>query len=322
MKVLDFEKPIVEIEEQIKALEEESSDNEEVKKALEKLKERALELKKNIYSNLTRWQIVQIARHPDRPHAVSYINHVFDDFTEIHGDRNFRDDPSIITGFAYLEGRKVAIIAEEKGRDTKDKLYRNFGMPHPEGYRKAMRLMDIADRFGIPIISLVDTPGAFPGIGAEERGQFQAIAESIRKMLKIKVPFIATVIGEGGSGGALAIAVGDRVLAMEYSIYSVISPEGCASILWKDAKKASEAAEALKLTAKDLKEFGIIDDIIPEPLGGAHKDPVVAMNNFKSYVLSHLNEVEKMDPDTRLKKRREKYANMGSFVEKEVQNEI
>jgi len=318
MKALDFEKPIVEIEEQIKALEKEASDNEDVQKALEHLKARAQELKKHIYSNLTRWQIVQIARHPDRPHAMSYVHQVFDEFIEIHGDRNFRDDPSIITGFAHLNGKKVAVIAEEKGRDTKDKIYRNFGMPHPEGYRKAMRLMDVADRFKVPIISLVDTPGAYPGIGAEERGQSQAIAESIRKMLKIKVPFVAIIIGEGGSGGALAIAVADRVLVMEYAIYSVISPEGCASILWKDAKKANEAAEALKITAKDLKEFGIIDDIIPEPLGGAHKDPIKSMENSKAYVLKHLSEIEQFDPDTRLRMRREKYANMGSFVEKEV----
>ncbi len=317
MRALDFERPIVEIEEQIKALEKEVQDNEAVKQALMRLKERAEELKQHIYSNLTRWQTVQIARHPDRPHAVFYIHNVFDDFNEIHGDRNFRDDPSIITGFAFLNGRKVAIIAEEKGQDTKDKIYRNFGMPHPEGYRKAMRLMDLADRFNIPLISLVDTPGAYPGIGAEERGQSQAIAESIRKMLKIKIPFVSVIIGEGGSGGALAIAVADRVLAMEYAIYSVISPEGCASILWKDAKKANEAAEALKLTAKDLKEFGIIDDIIPEPLGGAHRDPVMAMNNFKEYVLKHLEEVEKLEPDKRLILRRKKYASMGSFIEKE-----
>ncbi len=318
MKALDFEKPIVEIEEQIKALEKEAYGNEEVQEALKQLKARAQELKKHIYSNLTRWQIVQIARHPDRPHAMSYIQEAFDDFIEIHGDRNFRDDPSIITGFAHLNGKKVGIIAEEKGRDTKDKIYRNFGMPHPEGYRKAMRLMDIADRFNIPIVSLVDTPGAYPGIGAEERGQFQAIAESLRKMLKIKVPFVSVIIGEGGSGGALAIAVADRVLVMEYAIYSVISPEGCASILWKDAKRANEAAEALKLTAKDLRAFGIIDDIIPEPLGGAHKEPIKAIKNVKSYVLKHLSEIEPLDPDTRLKMRREKYANMGSFVEKEV----
>ena len=317
MRSLDFEKPIVEIEEQIKALEKEASDNEDVKRALMRLKERAEELKQHIYSNLTRWQTVQIARHPDRPHAVFYIHHVFDNFTEIHGDRNFRDDPSIITGFGYFEGKKVAVIAEEKGQDTKDKIYRNFGMPHPEGYRKAMRLMDLADRFRIPIISLVDTPGAYPGIGAEERGQSQAIAESIRKMLKIKVPFVSVIIGEGGSGGALAIAVADRVLAMEYAIYSVISPEGCASILWKDAKKANEAAEALKLTAKDLKKFGIIDDIIPEPLGGAHRDPMTTLKNFKNFVLKHLEEIEKIHPDKLLALRREKYASMGSFVEKE-----
>lgn len=318
MRVLDFEKPIVEIEEQIKALEKESAGNEEVQKALMRLKERALELKKNIYANLTRWQIVQIARHPDRPHAITYIHNVFDNFTEIHGDRNFRDDPSIITGFGYIDKKRFAIIAEEKGQDTKDKIYRNFGMPHPEGYRKAQRLMDIADRFNIPIVSIVDTPGAYPGIGAEERGQSQAIAECIRKMLKIKVPFVAVVIGEGGSGGALAIAVADRVLMMEYSIYSVISPEGCASILWKDAKKADEAAEALKLTAKDLKEFGIIDDIIPEPLGGAHRDPITSINDFKRYVLKHISELEKLSPEERLRLRREKYRSMGTFTEKEV----
>ncbi len=317
MRALEFEKPIIEIEEQIKSLEREAGDNEEVKEALGRLKERAEELKLHIYSNLSRWQLVQIARHPDRPHSVFYIHHVFEDFEEIHGDRNFRDDPSIITGFAYLDGMKVAVIAEEKGNDTRDKIYRNFGMPHPEGYRKAMRVMELADRFGIPLISLVDTPGAYPGIGAEERGQSQAIAENIRTMLKIKVPFVAVVIGEGGSGGALAIAVADRVLAMEYSIYSVISPEGCASILWKDAKKANEAAEALKLTAKDLKGFGIIDDIIPEPLGGAHRDPMKAMESFKEYIMKHLRELKKINPDKLLAMRREKYASLGAFTEKE-----
>ncbi len=317
MRPLDFEKPIIEIEEQISALEKEASENKEIQEALKKLKERAEELKVRVYSNLTRWQMVQIARHPDRPHAVSYIHNVFEDFVEIHGDRNFRDDPSIITGFAYLDDIKVAIIAEEKGQDTKDKIHRNFGMPHPEGYRKARRLMELADRFNIPLISLVDTPGAYPGIGAEERGQSQAIAENIRTMLKIKVPFVSVIIGEGGSGGALAIAVADRVLAMEYSIYSVISPEGCASILWKDASKASDAAEALKITARDLAEFGIVDDIIPEPLGGAHRDPLKAMDNFKEYVLKHLREVMKLKPDERLKKRREKYTSIGAFYEKE-----
>lgn len=317
MKALDFEKPIIEIEEQIKSLESEVSNNEEVRLALERLRERAEELKKHIYSNLTRWQTVQVARHPNRPHSVFYLYHAFENFTEIHGDRNFRDDPSIITGFGFIEGKKVAVIAEEKGDNTKDKVYRNFGMPHPEGYRKAMRMMDLANKFNIPLVSLIDTPGAYPGIGAEERGQSQAIAESIRKMLNIKVPFVAVIIGEGGSGGALAIAVADRVLALEYSIYSVISPEGCASILWKDAKKADKAAEALKLTAKDLLKFGVIDDIIPEPLGGAHSDPMLTVKNFKAYVTKHLEEIERINPDERLKLRREKYTQMGFFVEKE-----
>jgi len=281
MYLLDFEKPIYEIERKIDELKALVEEHPELKHELEELQKRAERIKARVYANLTRWQKVQLARHPDRPHARDYISGMVDDFVELHGDRNFRDDPSIITGIGKVEGIKVAIVAEEKGRDVEERVYRNFGMPHPEGYRKAKRIMGLADKFGLPIISLVDTPGAYPGIGAEERGQAMAIAENLKYMLQLKTPIVVAVIGEGGSGGALAIAVGDVLLAMQFSIYSVISPEGCAAILWRNGKLASRAAEALKLTADDLYELGIVDEIVPEPPGGAHRDPVTAIANLK-----------------------------------------
>ncbi len=315
MYLLDFEKPIYEIERKIDELKALVEEHPELKRELEELQKRAERIKKRVYTNLTRWQKVQLARHPDRPHAIDYIKGMVSDFVELHGDRNFRDDPSIITGLGKIDGIKVAIVAEEKGRDVNERVYRNFGMPHPEGYRKAMRVMGLADKFGLPIISLVDTPGAYPGIGAEERGQAMAIAESLKFMLKLKTPIVVAVIGEGGSGGALAIAVGDVLLAMQFSIYSVISPEGCAAILWRDGKLAPKAAEALKLTADDLYELGIVDEVVPEPPGGAHRDPETAILNLKNAILKHLNTLMKIDGDRIMQMRRERYRKIGFFKE-------
>ncbi len=315
MYLLDFEKPIYEIERKIDELKALVEEHPELKEELEELQRRAERIKAQVYANLTRWQKVQLARHPDRPHAIDYINGMMTDFIELHGDRNFRDDPSIITGIGKIEGIKVAVVAQEKGRDVNEKVYRNFGMPHPEGYRKAMRVMGLADRFHLPIISIVDTPGAYPGIGAEERGQAMAIAESLKFMLKLKTPVVVAVIGEGGSGGALAIAVGDVLLAMQFSIYSVISPEGCAAILWRNGKLAPKAAEALKLTAQDLFELGIVDEIVPEPPGGAHRDPVVAIENLKSAIVKHLKKLMKIKPDKLLQLRRERYRKIGFYRE-------
>ena len=314
MFYLEFEKPIYEIEKEIAELKKLAKDNLNLWAEVRELEEKATKLREKIYSNLSRYQKVQIARHPDRPHTSDYIKMIFTDFMEIHGDRSFGDDPSIITGFATIGPFKVMLIGQEKGKTTQDKIYRNFGMPHPEGYRKAMRVMRLADKFGLPVVTLVDTPGAYPGIGAEERGQAQAIAESIRTMLQISVPIISVIIGEGGSGGALAIAVGNRVLALEHSIYSVISPEGCASILWRDASKAKEAAEALKLTAQDLYQFGIVDEIIPEPLGGAHWDPQLTAENVKKALLSNLEKYKGFDREHVLRERREKYRNYGVII--------
>jgi acetyl-CoA carboxylase carboxyl transferase subunit alpha len=314
MFYLEFEKPIYEIEKEIAELKKLAKDNLNLWAEVRELEEKATKLREKIYSNLSRYQKVQIARHPDRPHTSDYIKMIFTDFMEIHGDRSFGDDPSIITGFATIGPFKVMLIGQEKGKTTQDKIYRNFGMPHPEGYRKAMRVMRLADKFGLPVVTLVDTPGAYPGIGAEERGQAQAIAESIRTMLQISVPIIAVIIGEGGSGGALAIAVGNRVLALEHSIYSVISPEGCASILWRDSSKVKEAAEALKLTAQDLYQFGIVDEIIPEPLGGAHWDPQLTAENVKKALLSNLEKYKGFDREHVLRERREKYRNYGVII--------
>ncbi len=315
MYLLDFEKPIYEIERKIDELKALVEEHPELKRELEELQKRAERIKKRVYANLTRWQKVQLARHPDRPHAIDYIKGMVSDFVELHGDRNFRDDPSIITGLGKIEGIKVAIVAEEKGRDVNERVYRNFGMPHPEGYRKAMRVMGLADRFGLPIVSLVDTPGAYPGIGAEERGQAMAIAENLKFMLRLKTPIVVAVIGEGGSGGALAIAVGDVLLAMQFSIYSVISPEGCAAILWRDGKLAPRAAEALKLTADDLYELGIVDEVVPEPPGGAHRDPETAILNLKNAILKHLKSIMKIDGDKIMQMRRERYRKIGFFKE-------
>ncbi|MCS7245057.1 MAG: acetyl-CoA carboxylase carboxyltransferase subunit alpha [candidate division WOR-3 bacterium] len=307
MRPLDFEKPLYDILEKIRELET----NPSLKDSVDRLKKEAEKLKEEIYSNLTRWQIVQIARHQDRPKSLDYLNNVLDEFLELHGDRLFSDDSAIIVGIGKIDKFSIAFIAQEKGKTTNEKIERNFGMPHPEGYRKGMRIMDLAEKLKLPIITFVDTPGAYPGIGAEERGQFSAIAYSIMKMLSIKTPTISYIIGEGGSGGALAIAAADRVFALEYSIYSVISPEGCASILFRDASKAEKAADILKLTARDLLELGVIDGIVKEPLGGAHWQPKEMYKNLKEHIIEQLYFLKNLDIDEILKLRYEKYRRVG-----------
>jgi len=313
---LDFEKPLVELQRRIDDLENFADEQSiEVSQELERLRKKAAELKSNIYSKLSRWQRVQLARHPRRPYTMDYIRYIADDFIELHGDRGFRDDPAIVSGLASLGGRSVVVIGQQKGRDTKENLARNFGMPHPEGYRKALRMMKMAEKFKLPLISFVDTPGAFPGIGAEERGQAEAIARNLLEMAQLPVPFIVVIIGEGGSGGALAIAMGDVVLMLENAVYSVISPEGCAAILWKDRAKAPEAAEALKVTAQDLARLGVIDRIIEEPPGGAHWDPEGAARSVKKAVLEELERLGSIDSRELVEKRRKKYLSMGVFSE-------
>ncbi len=307
MRPLDFEKPLYDLLEKIKELEIHPG----LKGKVDELKKQAEALRKEIYENLSRWQVVQIARHPDRLKASDYIESIFDDFVELHGDRLFADDHAIISGIGKIEGYSIVIIAEEKGNTTKEKIYRNFGMPHPEGYRKAIRMMELADKFRMPLLTFVDTPGAYPGIEAEERGQFSAIAYSIKKMLSIRTPTLSYIIGEGGSGGALAIAAADRVFALEYSIYSVISPEGAASILFRDSSRSTEAAEALKITARDLLELGIIDGIVPEPMGGNHWDPETMKETLRNHILEQLSSLRNIPIDELLNMRHEKYRKMG-----------
>ncbi|MCW9048985.1 MAG: acetyl-CoA carboxylase carboxyltransferase subunit alpha [Deltaproteobacteria bacterium] len=313
---LDFEKPIADLETKIGELREYSTDNVNFSSDIKKLEKKAEKLKKDIYSNLTRWQRTQLARHANRPYTLDYIDHIFTDWSEIHGDRNFRDDPALICGFARIDGKPCCVIGHQKGRNTKEKVHRNFGMANPEGYRKALRVMQMADQFRLPIFTFVDTPGAFPGIGAEERGQAEAIARNLREMAMLKVPVIVTVTGEGGSGGALAIAVGNRVLMMQYSVYAVISPEGCAAILWNDGTKGPQAAEALKLTAQDVDSLKtVIDDVIPEPLGGAHQDPKLAAETLKEYLLKHLAELEEYSPEGLIEQRYQRFRAMAEIEE-------
>jgi len=268
-----------------------------------------------IFASLSRWQTAQIARHINRPFTMDYLNLIFTEFVELHGDRNFGDDHAIVGGLARLEGEPVMVIGHQKGRDTKEKVFRNFGMPNPEGYRKALRLMEMAERFKLPIITFVDTPGAFPGIGAEERGQAEAIARNLREMSSLTVPIIVVITGEGGSGGALAIAVGDRILMLQYAVYAVISPEGCAAILWSDGTKGEQAAESLKLTAKDIKELEVIDEIVKEPLGGAHRDHKVMAETLKEALLRNLKELMKIPADKLLQERYDKFRKMSRFIE-------
>jgi acetyl-CoA carboxylase carboxyl transferase subunit alpha len=312
--VLDFEQPIAELEAKIADLRQTSHGSamnieEEVGKLRAKLTART----EQIFANLTPWQIAQLARHPARPYTLDYIERICDEFQELAGDRAYADDPAIVGGLARIDGRSVIIIGHQKGRDTKAKIRRNFGMPRPEGYRKALRLMEMAERFRLPIITLIDTPGAYPGVGAEERGQSEAIARNLMVMAQLKVPIICTVIGEGGSGGALAIGVGDRTLMLQYSTYSVISPEGCASILWKTAEKAKDAAEALGITSQRLKELGLIDRILPEPMGGAHRDPDVMAGTLKSALLDELEQLDRHTVEDRAAQRYTRLRSYGAY---------
>ncbi len=312
---LEFEKPIVELENKIQELTALSTDAVDLRTEVTKLEKKVDKMREEIFSNLTRWQTAQVARHSNRPFTMDYIKLIFSDFIELHGDRCFGDDHAIVGGLAMLQDEPVMVIGHQKGRDTKEKVFRNFGMPHPEGYRKALRLMEMAERFRLPIITLVDTPGAFPGIGAEERGQAEAIARNLRDMSVLTVPIIVAVTGEGGSGGALGIAVGDRVLMLEFAIYSVISPEGCAAILWSDGSKGPQAAESLKLTAGDIKGLEVIDEIVKEPLGGAHRDHKLTAKNLQEAIIRHLRELREIPPDRLVEERYKKFRKMSRFVE-------
>ncbi len=313
MNGLEFEQPIIELEKKIDELKSFDSDKAiDLTSEIKKLEEKLIKLKKETYENLTAWQRIQIARHPQRPYTLDYINMITADFIELHGDRLFGDDLALVAGVAKIEDQNILIMGHQKGRDTKENLQRNFGCAHPEGYRKALRFMKLAEKFNLPIVIFVDTPGAYPGIGAEERGQAQAIAVNLKEMIDIKVPIIVVVIGEGGSGGALGVGVGDRVCLMENAYYSVISPEGCASILWRDSTRAPDAAEALKLTARDLLELGIIDEIVQEPLGGAHKDTQKAASFLKDMIVKNLEQVIDIPKDELLKLRYKKFRKMGT----------
>lgn len=313
---LDFEKPIIELELKIEELRA-FADKEhlEFSDELRKLEERAAKLKDEVYSNLTSWQRVQIARHPRRPYTMDYIPRLFTDFTEIHGDRLFRDDRAIVTGLADFEGRPVVVVGHQKGRNTKENLQRNFGMPHPEGYRKAMRAMRLAEKFHNPVICFIDTPGAYPGVGAEERGQAEAIARNIRDMSSLRTPILVLIIGEGGSGGALAIALGDEVLMFENAIYSVISPEGCAAILWKDQAKAAAAAEALRLTAGDLASLRLVTKVVTEPIGGAHRDLPGMVEILRTEIRGSLDRLTAIPAESLVSRRREIYLGMGVYTQ-------
>lgn len=314
MQIFDFEKPIVELENKIEEIRKLTGDI-DVSKELENLEAKLLELKKNIYHSLTNWQKVQIARHPDRPYSLDYFNNIFDDFVELHGDRKFGDDKAVVGGLASLNGKSVMVVGQQKGRGTKENLMRNFGMSNPEGYRKAARLFQLAERFRKPVITFIDTPGAFPGIEAEQRGQAEAIASNLLLMSDLKVPIIVVIIGEGASGGAIGIGVGDRILMFEYAWYSVISPESCSSILWRSWDYKEQAAEALKLTANDLIKFNIIDRIIPEPLGGAHKNPKEMFDTLKPILIEELENLLKIDIHKLVQMRKEKFYNMGVWQE-------
>jgi len=319
LKFLDFEQPIVELEAKIEELRNVEFDNDiNISDALKQLEEKCQTLTETIFSDLSDWQISQISRHPGRPYTLDYVELMFTDFHELHGDRAYADDPAIVCGLARLEGQAVMVIGHQKGRDTKEKIYRNFGMPRPEGYRKALRMMKMAERFGLPIICLIDTPGAYPGIGAEERGQSEAIARNLFEMARLRTPIICTVIGEGGSGGALAIGVGDRLIMLEYSTYSVISPEGCASILWKSADKAKLAAEAMGITSDRIREQGFVDEVVREPLGGGHRDFQKTALNLREALIRHIEDLKKDSIDDLLTKRYHRMMAFGSFAEEAV----
>ncbi|GAW28703.1 MULTISPECIES: acetyl-CoA carboxylase carboxyltransferase subunit alpha [unclassified Carboxydocella] len=314
--LLEFEKPLLELENKIAELRKFSQEKGiDLSREIATLEEKARQLSQEIYTSLTPWQKVQIARHPQRPTTLDYINLIFDDFIELHGDRNFADDAALVGGIALLEGRPVTVLGHQKGRDTRENIARNFGMPHPEGYRKAIRLMEQAQRFKRPIITFIDTPGAFCGIGAEERGQGEAIARALYAMAGLSVPLLAVVIGEGGSGGALALGLGNKVYMLEYSVYSVISPEGFAAILWKDGSQAPRAAETMKLTAQDLLQLGVIDGIIPEPLAGAHRDHEFTASKVKEQLLQGLQELAGQTGEQLMEQRYQRFRRIGSFQE-------
>ena len=312
--VLEFEKPIIELEQKVSEMRS-LPNAQEIESQILELEANIEDLRSNIFAHLTRWQRVQIARHPERPYTLDYLSFTFSDFMELHGDRGYRDDPAIVGGLARLDGMPVMVIGHQKGRDTKSNLHRNFGMPNPEGYRKAKRLMLLAEKFNVPVICLLDTPGAFPGIEAEERGQAQAIADNLLVMSGLRTPIIICIIGEGASGGALGIGIGDRVLMLENAWYSVIAPESCSSILWRSWDFKEQAAEALKLTAPDLQQFGIIDRIVPEPTGGAHRAPIDMFETLKNIFVEELNKLMSKDLETLVQERREKFAGMGVWTE-------
>jgi len=316
MKFLDFEQPIAELEAKIEELRYVGDDSEiNINEEVARLKAKSESLTKSIFAKLSPWQIARVARHESRPYTLDYLRLIAPDFQELHGDRMYADDPAIIGGVGRLDGRAVMFIGHQKGRDTKERVRRNYGMPKPEGYRKAQRLMRMAEKFSIPVVTLIDTPGAYPGVGAEERGQSEAIAYSLYLMAGLKTPIISVVIGEGGSGGALAIGVGDRLLMLQYSIYSVISPEGCASILWKSAEKAEDAAEAMRITATNLNEFGLVDEVLEEPLGGAHRNPQEAAEIIRNALLKNLDELDQLSTEALLEERQRRLSSFGQFKE-------
>ena len=316
LKFLDFEQPIAELEAKIDGLRYVGDDSGvNIAEEIDRLQAKSASLTKQIFSSLSAWQVAQVARHPMRPYTMDYVAEIFDDFQELHGDRMYADDYAIIGGMARLEGTPVMVIGHQKGRDTKERVRRNYVMPRPEGYRKAQRLMQMAEKFGLPIVTLIDTPGAYPGIGAEERGQSEAIARSLFVMSRLKTPVVGVVIGEGGSGGALAIGVADRLLMLQYAVYSVISPEGCASILWKSADKAADAAEAMRITANELEQFGLIDGVLDEPLGGAHRDAESMAAGLKNALIAQVEELKALPTETLLEQRAAKLAAYGEFRE-------
>jgi acetyl-CoA carboxylase carboxyl transferase subunit alpha len=316
LSFLDFEQPIAELEAKIDELRFVGDDSQvNISSEIRRLKNKSEALTRSIFASLTAWQVAQVARHPQRPYTLDYIERLFTDFRELHGDRSYADDPAIIGGVGRFDGRPVVVIGQQKGRDTKAKVERNFGMPRPEGYRKALRLMRMAEKFGLPVITFIDTPGAYPGVGAEERGQSEAIARNLLEMSGLKTPIIAVVIGEGGSGGALAIGVADHVLMLQYSIYSVISPEGCASILWKSADKSADAAEAMGITAVKLHELGLVDEVIEEPLGGAHRDPAAMAKTLRGAITRYLGRLDELPQDQLLTTRYQRLVSTGQFRE-------
>ena len=312
---LDFEQPIADLEAKINELRHVGEDNAGINLSEEvsRLREKSQSLTRSIFSDLSAWQVSQLARHPQRPYTLDYVKHIFDEFEEVHGDRHFADDQAIVCGLARIDGRPVAVIGHQKGREVKEKVRRNFGMPRPEGYRKALRVMEMAERFKMPILTFIDTPGAYPGIDAEERGQSEAIAFNLAKMSKLKTPIIATVIGEGGSGGALAIGVCDELLMLQYSTYSVISPEGCASILWKSAERASDAAKAMGITSERLHELGLVDKIVGEPLGGAHRDPALMAASLKQQLVASLDKLTDLEHSALLERRYQRILSYGAI---------